>query len=223
MSLWEIPFASSSTPGGVPRIVDSSCVLLLVLVVRFLDRYDQATEAPLAAGLIIDREGMAAEFLASLVKAGRTVVTILQSEQYKGLASFSEVTPLPRSSRQRDARSSPGSLCPEAAGSSRGDPAASRGPDPRPPPPHAHPLPARRGYLSRPVGCGSGSDTEAPGWVTTPMSAAPTEPKLIPIVTTAADLYAVEPAQTYTHHWPAQENSFRDYLLALGLDTNHGR
>ena len=33
---------------------------------------------------------------------------------------------------------------------------------------------------------------------------------------------AVELAQVYTHRWLAQENSIRDYLLAVGLDTNHG-
>jgi len=29
-------------------------------------------------------------------------------------------------------------------------------------------------------------------------------------------------AQTYIHRWPAQENVIKDYLLPLGLDTNHG-
>src|SRR5215831_4025189 len=48
---------------------------------------------PSVARLIVDRESMAAEFLATLVKAGRTVVTILQSDQYQGLASFSDVGP----------------------------------------------------------------------------------------------------------------------------------
>ena len=38
--------------------------------------------------------------------------------------------------------------------------------------------------------------------------AAPTTPKLIPIVTTAATCDAVELAQTYTRRWPAQEKSF---------------
>jgi hypothetical protein len=28
--------------------------------------------------------------------------------------------------------------------------------------------------------------------------------------------------QVYTHRWPAQENSLRDFLMSLGLDTNHG-
>ncbi len=41
--------------------------------------------------LIIDREGMAAEFLHQLAKEGRTVVTILKSNQHAGLASFTEV------------------------------------------------------------------------------------------------------------------------------------
>jgi hypothetical protein len=32
----------------------------------------------------------------------------------------------------------------------------------------------------------------------------------------------VELAQTYIRRWPLQENVIRDYLLPLGLDTNHG-
>ena len=46
--------------------------------------------------------------------------------------------------------------------------------------------------------------------------------KLIPIVTTAETVDAVELAQTYIHRWPAQENVIKDYLLPLGLDINHG-
>ena len=38
-----------------------------------------------------------------------------------------------------------------------------------------------------------------PGWVATPTPAAPTEPKLIPIVTTAAACDPVELVQVYTH------------------------
>jgi hypothetical protein len=33
---------------------------------------------------------------------------------------------------------------------------------------------------------------------------------------------AIELAQTYIRRWPAQENIIKDYLLPLGLDTNHG-
>jgi hypothetical protein len=45
---------------------------------------------------------------------------------------------------------------------------------------------------------------------------------LIPIVTTAEAVDPVELVQVYTHRWPAQENNLRDFLLSLGLDTNHG-
>ena len=55
-----------------------------------------------------------------------------------------------------------------------------------------------------------------------PAPASPTEPKLIPIVTTAEQIDAVTLAQTYIHRWPAQENVIKDFLLPLGLDTNHG-
>jgi len=59
-------------------------------------------------------------------------------------------------------------------------------------------------------------------WKATPLPASPTVPKLIPIVTTAAAADAVELAQTYTRRWPAQENAIRDWLIPLGIDTNHG-
>src|SRR5690348_3303378 len=60
------------------------------------------------------------------------------------------------------------------------------------------------------------------GWQATAAPALPTEPKLIPIVTTAEQIDAVTLAQTYIHRWPAQENVIKDFLLPLGLDTNHG-
>src|SRR5215469_307358 len=50
----------------------------------------------------------------------------------------------------------------------------------------------------------------------------PTEPKLIPIVTTAEQIDAVTLAQTYIRSFPAQENVIKDFLVPLGLDTNHG-
>ena len=60
------------------------------------------------------------------------------------------------------------------------------------------------------------------GWQATPARAQPTEPKLIPIVTTAAQIDALQLAQTYIRSFPAQENVIKDFLLALGLDINHG-
>src|SRR4029453_593290 len=53
------------------------------------------------------------------------------------------------------------------------------------------------------------------GWQATPAPAAPTTPKLIPAG-------APGPAQTSFRRWPAQENAIRDFLIPLGLDTNHG-
>ncbi len=58
-------------------------------------------------------------------------------------------------------------------------------------------------------------------WVATATPAAPTTPKLIPFVTTAADLDAPALVPTYLGRWPCQENVIRDFLLPLGLDTNH--
>ena len=59
-------------------------------------------------------------------------------------------------------------------------------------------------------------------WQAEPTKVEPTTAKLIPIVTTAAHIDAVELAQTYIRCWPLQENVIRDYLLHMGLDTNHG-
>ena len=60
------------------------------------------------------------------------------------------------------------------------------------------------------------------GWQATAAPVKEMTAKLIPIVTTAQTIDAVELAQTYIHRWPAQENVIKDYLLPLGLDTNHG-
>jgi hypothetical protein len=38
----------------------------------------------------------------------------------------------------------------------------------------------------------------------------------------AADADPVALARAYFHRWPAQENIIKDWLLPLGLDTNHG-
>jgi hypothetical protein len=69
---------------------------------------------------------------------------------------------------------------------------------------------------------GTHEDWVDEGWQATPLPAQPTVPKLIPIVTTATEVDAVELAQTYTRRWPAQENAIRDWLIPLGIDVNHG-
>jgi len=64
---------------------------LTVGVPAILTRYEQATGKAAQARIIVDREGMAAQFLADLVAAGRTVVTVLRTDQYANLESFTEV------------------------------------------------------------------------------------------------------------------------------------
>jgi hypothetical protein len=53
--------------------------------------YEQIVETAQVSRIIVDREGMAAEFLATLHAAGRTVVTVLRTDQYQDLASFTEI------------------------------------------------------------------------------------------------------------------------------------
>lgn len=195
----------------------------------FLECYEQATESNTLTRLIIDREGMAAEFLAALVAQGRTVVTILHANQYQGLASFTEVGDFVP-------------LCRDRAGAVTREVASAR---------FALPLPDHpdqslslavalirdwRTQVPLPSPPEQGTEHERwdadlegisllwwkPGWIAPPSLAAPTEPKLIPIVTTASSCDPIELVQVYTHRWPAQENSLRDFLLSLGLDTNHG-
>lgn len=192
-------------------------------------RYEQVVEKVQVSRIIVDREAMAAEFLASLHAAGRSMVTVLRSDQYQDLASFSEVgTFLPLSTDGQD------QVVREVA------PACITLPRPD----HPGEVLSLRVALIRdlrrlvPVQSDQ-EDTELPfgldahrgqkerqwweeGWQATAAPAKEMTPKLIPIVTTASTYDAVELAQAYIHRWPAQENIVKDYLLPLGLDTNHG-
>ncbi len=56
-----------------------------------LARYEQAGGKTAHARIIVDREGMAASFLKDLAEAGHTVVTLLKTNQYEGLSSFTHV------------------------------------------------------------------------------------------------------------------------------------
>jgi len=60
------------------------------------------------------------------------------------------------------------------------------------------------------------------GWQASPAPPPPTTPKLIPVVTTGQGMEAMELAQIYFQRWNCQENSMRDWLIPLNLDTNHG-
>lgn len=195
----------------------------------FLSRYEQATESGSLTRLIIDREGMAAEFLATLVAQGRTVVTILHANQYQGLSSFTDVGAFVP-------------LCRDRAGVVTREVASARFALPLPDHPDQSlslavalirdwrtqvPLPSSEEPSAEHERWDADLEGTSllwwkPGWIAPPSPAAPSEPKLIPIVTTTSSCDPLELVQVYTHRWPAQENNLRDFLLSLGLDTNHG-
>ncbi|HEX9869482.1 MAG TPA: hypothetical protein VGC99_12990, partial [Candidatus Tectomicrobia bacterium] len=201
---------------------------------QIMARYAQATDQSPIRQVVVDREGMGGNFLAGLVAMGVTVVTILRTDQYDGLTSFTEVGPFVP-------------LTVDSQGEVVREVAAAR---------FALPIPARPGEplplsvaLIRDLRCQVATpadddldpaDWVSPreqwladlpleardwweaDWVATPAPAAPLQPKLIPIVSTAGTRDAVTLAQTYLARWPQQENIIRDFLLPLGLDTNHG-
>jgi hypothetical protein len=180
-------------------------VHLTVGVPEFLAQYE-AHNPPLE-GFIIDREGMAAEFLAELTQAGRHIVTLLRRDQYADLSSFSEVGPFVPWRWDRHGR-----LIQEVAAARYRLNRPDRPEEPlavwvalvrdlRPPRPHPPTTAEDNDLLLR---------ADSP------------RPRLLPVVSTApcADPSAL--AAAYIHRWPAQENSIKDFLVPLGLDTNHG-
>ena len=56
-----------------------------------LDCYEQATGQANVQRVVVDREGMAAEFLAQLQQEGRQVVTLLRADKYEAADSFEQV------------------------------------------------------------------------------------------------------------------------------------
>jgi len=199
---------------------------LTIGVPQLLQRYEQATDIAHLDCLVVDREGMAAEFLFQLHSEGRRVVTLLRSNQYEDEGSFTEVGEwLPwRADRE-------GSVVCEVA--------AARFELPRPTQPN-QPLVVRVALLRdwrKLIVCEAETDESErwkadlapeqqqfwePEWQATPAPPAPTRPKLIPVVTTALEANAMELAHTYFRRWTCQENAIRDWLIPLNLDTNHG-
>jgi hypothetical protein len=64
---------------------------LMVGLPSIIVRYERDVEHIQVRRIIVDREGMTTEFLASLHAEGRTVVTILRTNQYQDLTSFYDV------------------------------------------------------------------------------------------------------------------------------------
>jgi hypothetical protein len=161
-------------------------------------RYEQITGEPIERPIVVDREGMGAAFLKGLQQEGRSVVTLLRSNQYQGLSSFSQVGTFEPLSHDRQGR-----LTREVAAAQ-----------------FALALPQEaEAVLSVQVAlirdlraCADLQGAQGTG-----------QSRLIPIITTdPGPLDAVHLASTYIHRWAAQENVIKDYLLPLGLDCNHG-
>ena len=56
-----------------------------------IEQHEQEVGLGAVQHIVVDREGIGAEFLAGLKKAGRTATSILRTDQYVGLDSFSEI------------------------------------------------------------------------------------------------------------------------------------
>jgi hypothetical protein len=219
-------------------LMDAAGHPLLVLTARgdqhltlglpaIVERYEQALGQGALAQIIVDREGMSGAFLKEL-SADRTVITLLRSDQYQGLDSFSQVGDFVPLELDRT-----GKVVREVA------PAHFTLSSPEQPgetvllfvalirdwrkqvrvPPSAEAAPLRwDADLDRQTQWqwlqGQFEATAAP--------VLPKEPKLIPVVSTASTMPPVELAAVYGRRWMAQENIIRDFLLPLGLDINHG-
>ncbi len=192
-------------------------------------RYELAAGLHSVERIVVDREGMAAEFLATVANEGRSVVTVLRTDQYADLESFREVgefVPLQVDHQGkviREVALARFSLSlPEYPGQNLEVRVAlirdlhRQVPDER----RAEDEDGPRRWDEKLDG--THENWLDANWQATPMKATPTVSKLIPIVTTAAEADAVELAQTYTRRWPAQENAIRDWLIPLGIDVNHG-
>ena len=200
---------------------------LTIGVPQLLHCYEQATGQTQVQRIVVDREGMAAEFLAQLKLEGRQVITRLGSDQYEGEASFEQVGEWQPWRYNRR-----GQLICEVA--------SARFRLPRPNPgdsPVEVEVALIRDWRKLVRGFGPTEAADADwradlashqmefweeGWQATPAPPASTTPKLIPVITTGRAGQAVELAQTYFQRWNCQENSIRDWLIPLNLDTNHG-
>jgi hypothetical protein len=195
---------------------------------QMLHRYEQAIGQTHVQRVVIDREGMAAEFLAQLQQEGRQVITLLRADQYAGEESFEQVGQWQPWRYNRH-----GQLICEVASARF----ALRRADPSDPPVEVEVgLIRDRRKLLVVEGATEGADiqdwqadlTSEPlrfweeGWPALPAPPPPTSPKLIPVVTTGQGMEAMELAQIYFQRWNCQENSIRDWLIPLNLDTNHG-
>jgi hypothetical protein len=200
---------------------------LTIGVPQMLHCHEQATDQKHMQRIVVDREGMAAEFLAQLQQAGRQVVTLLRSDQYEGEGSFAQVGEWYPWRYNRA-----GQLICEVASARFTLPR----PNPLDPPVEVEVALIRDWRKLVPtevVSASADADWRADlapeqmdfweeGWQALPAPPAPSTPKLIPVITTGHGMEAVELAHTYFRRWNCQENALRDWLIPLNLDINHG-
>ncbi len=195
---------------------------------QMLNSYEQAIGQAHVQRVVVDREGMAAEFLAQQKLEGRQVITLLKADQYAGEESFDQVGEWhPWRYNRR------GQLICEVAAArftlKRQDQAS--------PAVEVEVALIRDWRKLLPVEEAKETvetgDWQADlidhqrhfweeGWQALPAPAALTTAKLIPVITTGQGMEAGELAHTYFRRWNCQENAIRDWLIPLNLDTNHG-
>ncbi len=190
---------------------------LPIIVERFEKHHPSAT----GQQIVVDRECMSAAFLNQWSEK-YTLITILKSNQYQGLASFDEVgdfMPLETNAV--------GEVVKEVASAKFNLPV----------PKQEQPLPIHVALIrnhQRRVDCvlatpideerahPIGTNWMDCDWQPTPTASTPTDPKLIPIISTHEFSDPRDLVDRYQHRWSAQENIIKDLLLPLGLDVNHG-
>lgn len=192
---------------------------------RILERYTQATNQPLHAAVVIDREGMGASFLLTMALAGHTVLTCLRADQYSGVESFTDVGTFVPLTTDAD-----GQVIRAVAAARLVLTVPER---------EAVDLPLRVALIRDhrwqvPIPTTTGAvdwcadlEDEAAmwwddAWVAPAAPPVPTQPKLIALVSTDLTLTPQQMVQLYTARWPCQENVIKDWLLPLGIDVNHG-
>ena len=147
-------------------------------------------------------EGIASEFLAGLAKDGRYVVTVLRTNQYEGIESFTGAGKLVLLSCDRQgevtrevAPAGYSLLLPDHPGISLDLRVALvrdlRGPVPCPTP-QDRPSAPHADYADNP-------SSFEDAWIASAAPSVPTEPALVAIVTTATEIDPVEMARVYSH------------------------
>jgi hypothetical protein len=191
---------------------------------QMLHCYEQAIGQVAVLRVVVDREGVAAEFLAQLHQEGRQVVTLLRADQYQAEESFEQVGDWEPWRYNRSGQV----ICEVAAARF-----ALKRPDDANPAVEVEVALIRDWRKLQPVEGADDSDWQADlpehqssfwadGWQAMPAPPVPVTPKLLPVITTGQGMEAVELAQTYFRRWSCQENAIRDWLIPLNLDTNHG-